>query len=278
MRNLASRWQDRFRTTVASVLPLSCMRALALVERLAGELQGKGIGTLSIDAEVRAVFSKVAGEALTVFDVGANKGHWSTAALRRAGGRIRRIIAFEPSLAHTGDLFGIPDSRVQVERLAFSDQQGTAMLYAEVAGSGLASLARRRLEGLGIVQHQIESVVTTTVDTYARVHGYDHIDVLKLDIEGYEFYALRGAAEMLQRKNISVIMFEFGGTNLDTRVFFRDFWDLLTGHGFTIGRILMDGRIVTLSKYSERLESFSTTNYVAWLSSPEEGAASSGGE
>ena len=90
--------------------------------------------------------------------------------------------------------------------------------------------------------------------------GKRYIDVLKLDIEGHEIAALNGFGEALQ--NIKVIQFEFGGCNIDTRTFLKDFWKLLTSNGFEIFRITPFG-ISPLTEYNERDEHFGTTNYLA---------------
>lgn len=86
------------------------------------------------------------------------------------------------------------------------------------------------------------------------------IDVLKLDIEGHEFDALQGCGEAL--KSTRVVQFEFGGCNIDTRTYFRDFWTLFNDLGFEIYRIAPIGEM-QIFRYKERDEIFSTTNYLA---------------
>jgi hypothetical protein len=86
-------------------------------------------------------------------------------------------------------------------------------------------------------------------------------DVLKLDIEGYEFHALVGASEILS--HLKIIQFEFGGTCIDSRVFFRDIWDLLTKANFHVARIA-DRGLILISHYSEEHEIFQYSNYIAF--------------
>lgn len=64
---------------------------------------------------------------------------------------------------------------------------------------------------------------------------------------------------MLKAGNIHAIQFEFGGCNLDSRTYFRDFWNLLHDD-FAIYRIMKDG-FVPIKNYDERLEIFSCTNF-----------------
>jgi hypothetical protein len=51
---------------------------------------------------------------------------------------------------------------------------------------------------------------------------------MKMDIEGHELFALRGAKRALARGVIRPLSFEFGTGNINSRTFFRDYWDLLT--------------------------------------------------
>ena len=61
---------------------------------------------------------------------------------------------------------------------------------------------------------------------------------------------------------ISVIQFEFGGCNIDTRTFFQDFWYFFQDNGFDIYRVSPIG-LIKVKKYNERDEIFTTTNYIA---------------
>lgn len=252
---------------LARLFPLRAQPVAALLERAAAALQGKGVGSKSVDAEVLAAFAHAPRQKLTVFDVGANAGDWTRAALRHASDRIERLVAFEPAAVHRASLASITrdDSRLLHVSLAVTDGEGERLLYSPADGSELASLTQRRLDHLGVNANVTESVRTTTLDDYTQQHAIERIHLLKMDIEGYELSALRGASRLLENRAIDVVAFEFGGCNIDTRTFFQDFWYLLVRqYGFRVGRILLDGRIAPIQRYTEALEMFSTTNYVAW--------------
>jgi hypothetical protein len=85
-------------------------------------------------------------------------------------------------------------------------------------------------------------------------------DVLKIDVEGHEIDVLLGG--LMSLENIKVVQFEFGGTNIDSRNFFRDFWILFEEKNFSIYRVTPE-KLLKLEKYSEALEVFIYANYIA---------------
>jgi hypothetical protein len=61
---------------------------------------------------------------------------------------------------------------------------------------------------------------------------------------------------------LKIVQFEFGGSNIDTRTFFQDYWYLFTDLNFAIFRISPKG-LIRINAYAETDETFSTTNYIA---------------
>ena len=106
-----------------------------------------------------------------------------------------------------------------------------------------------------------EEVNLLTVEEFCRQKNIDGVDFLKLDVEGHELAVLAGAGNMLLTGKIKYIQFEFGGCNIDSRTFFRDFYNLLNPR-YQIYRVLTDG-LKPISAYRETDEIFVTTNYFA---------------
>ena len=79
-------------------------------------------------------------------------------------------------------------------------------------------------------------------------------------IEGNELNALHGAQRMLDEGKIDVIQMEFGGCNIDSRTYFRDFWNLLSAK-YKVYRVLLDG-VEEITEYRDILEIFFCTNYL----------------
>jgi len=239
-------------------------RFLEYLEKQAQRMQGKGFGAKSLRIEVRAALPFLPQSGGVVLDVGANKGNWAREMLRAAGPRLDKLYCFEPSRFNHAAIEGIGDSRVTLIKQALSDIAGTQTLHFNAEGSGIASLALRRLDHYGVTMDGKEEVSVTTLDAVIAERGIARIDFAKFDVEGYEFSALRGGEKALTSGLVRALAFELGGCNIDTRVFFRDFWYFLSERNYAIARINPIGRPKRIERYRENEESFLLANFVAW--------------
>lgn len=241
--------------------------ALAFGSRFAQFLMGIGAGSEVSDSGEEAVFRLLRQRPapLTVFDVGANQGQFLAATLQALTGTNHRIHCFEPGKGTFARLTARhgAEPAVALHNMAVGRSVGSATLWYDEEGSGIASLTKRDLDHLGISFGRSETVVVTTIDEHCREHGIDRIDLLKLDIEGHELDALEGAREMFDRRAIGLVLFEFGGCNIDTRTYFRDFWHFFSSRGMRLQRVTPGGLLVPIDAYRETLEQFRTTNFVA---------------
>ena len=205
------------------------------------------------------------GQNQIIFDIGANEGEYSI--------RIRRIsntpiiYSFEP---HPRTFSRLQQKAKECGFLAFnygcSNQKGEGVLfdYFDQDGSGNASLYKDVFpsfhQSKSVTQHTIKLV---TIDDFAQEHGISRIDILKIDVEGHELDVLKGAMSLLNNKKISVIHFEFNHMNIISRVYFKDFFDLLVD--FDLYRMLPNG-LAPIREYSSALcEIFAYQNIVAIL-------------
>jgi FkbM family methyltransferase len=235
-------------------------------------LQGRGAGTgWDLRGEIVAARRCLQGvEAPVVFDVGANYGQWSAGLRSALGTRTGRFFLFEPQPACQSALAGAGIPNQVVIPAAVSDEEGSATIFADTPGSGVASVHRRRDSYFCDMTAHQEKVPVTTIDREVERWGIERIDLLKLDIEGAEFQALRGAAGSLGDGKVTTIAFEFGSANVYSRTFFRDFWDLLSPLGYRLWRICPGGLLLPVREYTEELEHFrGVSNYVASLRTPE---------
>lgn len=203
---------------------------------------------------------------LCVFDVGANEGAFLAMVQAELAVLPVRIHAFEPGAetfrALSKRAADLPD--VVLNPMALGSAEESRPLYSDRAGSPLASLYQRDLDRFAIAMDRVETVSVTTVDRYCETRGIERIDLLKLDVEGHELEVLRGAERMLRERRIRMVTFEFGGCHVDSRTFFKDFHELLTGAGLgRIQRITPSGHLTPVGPYHEILEQYQTTNYLA---------------
>ncbi|HKD20621.1 MAG TPA: FkbM family methyltransferase [Rhizomicrobium sp.] len=239
-------------------------RFLAYLEKQAQRGQGKGFGAKSIKHEVRAALPFLPQTGAVVFDIGANKGLWAKEMLRVAGPRLARLYCVEPSRHNFAAIEALGDPRVSLLKTALSDKAGEQTLYSDREGSGIASLADRRLDYHGVTMGVHETVPVTTLDALLAELNIATVDFAKFDIEGYEYNAFLGGEKAFARGAIKACAFEFGGTNIDTRTYLRDFWFFLTERNYRIATINPLGRPHPIARYHEGLEHFTATNYVAW--------------
>jgi FkbM family methyltransferase len=229
------------------------------IEGLAALQQGKGFGTATCELEVRECRRLLGRDPDIVLDVGANRGDYSAAVLATFPRcMVHAVDPSERCIERMETRFARSD-RITTHQIGLSDSVGEASLFADRDGSPLASLVNRDLKHFGIVMRPTSVVPTTTLDDFVNVNGLGTIDWIKLDVEGHELAVLRGAEGALSRA--SLLQFEFGGGNVCSRTFFRDFWQFLTTRGFSIFR-LAPGGTVQITGYAEVLEHFRTTNYV----------------
>jgi FkbM family methyltransferase len=107
------------------------------------------------------------------------------------------VHAFEPqpeSFAILSRRFG-PDSRVQTHPCALSDRVGEAAIHVN-ARPCLTSLLPGT-EPATADEVRTQNIATTTLDAWAAGQRIESVSFLKLDLQGHELAALRGAQGLL---------------------------------------------------------------------------------
>jgi FkbM family methyltransferase len=196
-----------------------------------------------------------------LMDVGANKGDYSVLILNIFGEKCK-LMAFEPAK----DMYEALSKRLLgTQALSFpfglGSSSGTFQLYRHPDKPGLSSVYNRNLTHLNMNLSQTESITLDTLEAFCNARNITFIDFLKIDVEGHELEVLKGAGKLLSNCQIRFIQFEFGGCNLDSRTYLRDFFMLLN-ESYRIYRIVTDG-LHPLANYYEILECFTTTNFLA---------------
>lgn len=208
---------------------------------------------------LRTALPEVSGGGV-IFDVGANIGEWSLFCLSIAPEA--EIHLFEPSAVTYQKLkHDLWPRKAHVNNFGLGERNEVLRLNIFDDGSGMNSLYPRH----GIGEHKIiktEEVQIRTIDDYCEECGIQQIDFMKVDVEGHELSVFKGASKMLSQKRISMIQFEYGGCNLDSRIYLRDIWDLLAKYGYKMAKIYPD-RLHYYHDYDQQLETFKYSNWVA---------------
>ncbi len=154
-----------------------------------------------------------------------------------------RVYSFEPTpaiLPHLKANISINNliDKVTVESMAISDHNGYTKFYLSTE-SEVNSLHKHK-------GSKEISIQTITLDKYASVHDIQHVNLLKIDVEGHEYAVIRGSKSLLTKHKIDVIVFEVNDQsgscyqdNLKTR-------ELLSSYGYKLYLVSQDGK---LTKY-----------------------------
>ena len=139
-------------------------------------------------------FRSAVGPGVTAFDVGANVGSYSLL-LGQWVGPQGKVFAFEPA----------PDVHAGlVDHIALNRLQGIVTPVNAAVGDrdGLASFVTSPTKGEGRLAVASDlspsSVPIVTIDAFCRARGIEP-DFIKIDVEGWELSALRGARQTIRR-------------------------------------------------------------------------------
>lgn len=165
-------------------------------------------GTYFLEDLILRCWQKEAANAETIFDVGANAGIFSLAALAVQPHAV--VHAFEPTpeiaarLQKTVELNRL--NQLNVHGLAISNRNGRAVLNrfrGKFGGNEGMNAIAPDTDG-----PERERVQTVCLDQFCRDYLIDRVDLLKLDIQGHEHAALAGAENLLSTGRLGTIFIE----------------------------------------------------------------------
>ena len=152
------------------------------------------------------------------------------------------------------------DNNVRLENLAVSSISGKETFYHHNQNSSLSSLHLRNIfeDEKNVKSYEVEVV---SLQEYLKKNQINEIiDLIKIDIEGNEYEAIKGLGSAI--KMVKVIQFEFGSTFVDTKIPFFEFWTLLTQNGFEIYR-MGPINLFNVKSYSVQDEFIEYSNFIA---------------
>lgn len=192
-----------------------------------------------------------------IFDVGANIGNWTLVARRHCP--TARLFCFEiaPPTFGTLEANVANLNDVHCENVGLSDTEDTIAIRHYHAAPALTTamayphpLSFEELPGRVV-----------RGDAYAAAQGIEHIDLLKIDVEGMEDRVLKGFDKMLARGAIDLVQFEYGRANILSHFLLTDFCAFFRQRGYVVGKVFPN--FVDFRPYDFADEDFLGPNYLA---------------
>ena len=194
----------------------------------------------------------------TFFDVGANHGVFSLLAASLSG-KDAIIHTFEPQprLAHAIQLSKEVNhfDRINIHNIALGAIAETRTLYLPTQSSGVASLNSGHVEITDTVDHKID-VEVDLLDAVVDRLALEHMDIIKIDVEGHELEVLRGGETALKKLQ-PFIWFEMSPAGQETaghgqveiyqcleQLGYHDFYDI---RGIACGYLVKVGIVTSLT-------------------------------
>tara|TARA_Y100001968_G_C19371165_1_gene725202 strand:- start:563 stop:1411 length:849 start_codon:yes stop_codon:yes gene_type:complete len=199
-----------------------------------------------------------------IFDVGANKGIYSQIVLKRCPDSF--IYAFEPIpfvFSLLKDSLG-ESSKVKIFQSALSNKEGEIILFYDKENDGNTSAVRGVQDSIhGLKSYEEVSAKTMRLDQFCTSNKINYIDLLKIDVEGFESIVLEGAHSLIVSKKIKVIQVEYGKANLFSRYFIHDYFNDYSEH-YVIGKLFPKG-VIWFESYSTELDDLLGPNLIMVL-------------
>lgn len=198
-----------------------------------------------------------------IFDIGANIGNYSNSIMSLSSNA--KLYSFEP---HPKSYKKLKENsqryNYQIYNFALGKEKSKLILYdyeQNTDGSEHASMFKETFDNIYEKKVVSFEVNVITLDDFVNENNIERINLLKIDTEGNDYNVLLGAINSIEEKIIDIIHFEFNSMNVYSRVYFKDFFELL--NGYNLYRLLPKGYI-HISKYEPiHCEIFAYQNIVA---------------
>jgi FkbM family methyltransferase len=201
-----------------------------------------------------------------IFDVGAAD---NSEFLKKIFARypLADVYEFEPNPSAYRDLARrIKNSQVHMYQLGLGEKKGKVKLYDydHRTATQHASIYKDNIIESHKVKTKFHVINIQTLDNFIKEKNLRRdIDFLKIDTEGSELSVLKGAINLLRKRKIRYIQFEFNEMNVYSRVFMRDFIELLPNYDLYR---MMPNYLVPIKPYTPWLsEIFSYSNILCVL-------------
>lgn len=178
----------------------------------------KGIFFGGFEKQELKIFQLLLKPGAVMIDAGANIGLYSIIGSRLVGNK-GKVFSFEPS-KETFDLFL---KNIELNKLkniipinmGLGNKIGDTLILSQNIESGDAEKyilkAENKMNNDDNVLNKIqmtESILLDTLDNFQLTNNIKKVNFLKIDVEGYEYYVLKGAENLLKNNPEIIILFE----------------------------------------------------------------------
>lgn len=201
----------------------------------------------------------------TFIDLGAHVGTFSLA-IAAAGAHVLSVDASPGNarLLRTAVAYNGLEDRCKIVNAVAGAQSGERLRFTENGSYGFVNPDADVYPELPA--HEVPVVA---IDDLVAEQGWSHVDVIKIDIEGFEMVAMQGMQELLSRPDAPIVVVECnsdmlghrGWTTRDLRAAFED-------HGYKLHLITRteDNRLVPVA--ADDVQPEAAADYVAWKTQP----------
>ncbi len=213
------------------------------------------VDDFSFDSELKEqqLVRRLVKPGMKVLDVGAHHGKY-TRLLAHLVGPTGRVVAFEPTPASAEVLESrirlAGFTQVELRREAVFSEPGFVELhefpqtYSSWNSLGVPAMPDPQDSRRIVPVVATRQVRANSLDAYCRGAGLEQVDYLKLDVEGAELDALRGAQHLLRTGGIRYLQFEISQKPLEGMGRkAKDVFDYLATFGYEVHAITPEGEV-----------------------------------
>lgn len=186
-----------------------------------------------------------------VIDVGANIGVFTLAFADIFDDA--KVIAFEPSQRTYSRLernlnASVFSKHVRLENIALSDVDGRVQFLDDPKSPATNHLVADLSEDHNLPNLPCVAVDCLKLNTYCESNSITHIDLLKIDVEGFECQVLEGARAVIERRAVTWIFLELCPSNLNAVGRSADcLWQTIASLQLAAYKITSSGRLSLIS-------------------------------
>jgi len=175
---------------------------------------------------------------LVFFDVGANKGEFTSEILKRMD-RFAQGHLFDLDNELIKELnVNFPGENIVINNFGLSNADESITYFRFPEFPAVNSILEI---DFGHLESEKTRAEVRAGDSYFSECGVQRVNFLKIDVEGYERFVLEGFSKTLDARKIDALSWEYGYSTAETHWTTRDFFKFLEEKGYLCGVIRKKG-------------------------------------